>query len=421
MSANILILGGGTAGTSVANRLRHMLPESEAEITVVDQDSSHCYQPGLLFVPFGKKRVDGLTRNRWDQLRPGVSWQKARVDHVDADASTVTLHDGGVLHYDVLVIATGARLLPEETDGLTGPGWNENVFTFYTPEGAAGLGRALRNFDSGRLVVNVVDMPIKCPVAPLEFCFLADAFFRGTGIRDRVDIVYATPLDAAFTKPIAAKQLAHLLERKHVELVTDFACGSVESDGNSGVLTSYDGRTLAFDLAAVVPVHGGAEYIGRSPGLGDALDFVMTDASTLQAKVAPNVFALGDTTDLSASKAGSVAHFESEMVASNVVSLLRDQPLSARYDGHANCFIETGDGKALLIDFNGDVEPVTGHFPGILGLPLLRESRLNHLGKLAFEQAYWHAILPGRRIPGITATMPLHGKDLSALHQKEQP
>ena len=419
MTANVIVLGGGTGGTAVANRLRRLLPETAADITVIDQDSQHWYQPGLLFVPFGKKHVHGLARNRWDLLRPGVAWQKTAVEHVDTDASTVTLQDGGVIRYDVLVIATGARLLPEETEGLTGPGWNDNVFTFYTPEGAAGLARALSQFDAGRLVVNVVDMPIKCPVAPLEFCFLADAFFRNNYRRDRIDITYATPLDAAFTKPIAAERLAHLLSQKNIELATDFATGSVEADGRSGALSSYDGRTLPFDLAVVVPIHGGSEYIGRSPGLGDALDFVMTDPHTLQAKVAPNVFAMGDATDLATSKAGSVAHFESEIVAANVASLLRDQPLSATYDGHANCFIETGDGKALLIDFNNDVEPVPGHYPASIGLPLLRESRLAHLGKLAFEQLYWNAILPARPIPGISPTMPVAGKNLSLRHLKE--
>ena len=421
MTANIIVLGGGTGGTAVANRLRKLLPESEADITVIDQDSGHVYQPGLLFVPFGKGNVDALARNRWMWLAPGVSWQLAGIDRVDTDTSTVTLRDGGQVHYDVLVVATGARLLPDETEGLTGPGWMENVFTFYTPEGASALAGALKHFDAGRLVVNVVDMPIKCPVAPLEFCFLADAFFRHHGIRDRVEIVYATPLDAAFTKPIAAHALSGLLTDKHIDLVTDFNTGSVDSNGETGTLTAYDGRAIPFDLAVVVPIHGGAEYVGRSPGLGDALDFVLTDPDTMQAKAAPNVFALGDATDLATSKAGSVAHFESEVVADNVVSFLRDEPLTASYDGHANCFIETGDGKALLIDFNSKVEPVPGHFPGRVGLPLLRESRLNHLGKLAFEKVYWNALLPGHSIPGITSAMPLEGKDLSVLQQKEQP
>jgi sulfide:quinone oxidoreductase len=421
MAKNVVVLGGGTAGTAVANRLRRLLPAHEADITVIDQDSKHWYQPGLLFAPFGTKPVDRLQRNRWAQLLAGVGWQQAGVDHVDPAGSAVTLHDGGRIDYDVLVLATGARLLPDETEGLTGEGWGENVFTFYSPEGAAALNRRLRHVDCGRLVVNVADMPIKCPVAPLEFCFLADAYFRRRGIRDRIELVYATPLDAAFTKPIAASKLAGLLDRKGIELVTEFNTGNVDSDGERGKLTSYDGRDIPFDLAVVVPIHGGAEYVGRSPGLGDPLDFVMTDPETLQAKAAPNVFALGDATDLATSKAGSVAHFQSEVVAENIAHYLRDEPLDATYDGHANCFIETGGGKALLIDFNTEIEPVPGHYPTSIGLPLLRESRLNHLGKLAFEQIYWRVLLPGHSIPKISPAMPLAGKDLSALHRKDQP
>lgn len=420
MTAQVVVLGAGTGGTAVANRLSRLLDPSEASVTVVDQDAKHVYQPGLLFLPFSGKPSGHLIRNRWAQLRPDVKWTGRAVDAVDVGNQAVHLDGGRTLPYDVLVVATGARLLPDETEGLTGDGWSENVFTFYSTAGAAALSRRLRHFDGGRLVVNVADMPIKCPVAPLEFSFLADAYFRRRGIRDRVELTYATPLDAAFTKPIAAAHLAGLLDRKGVDLVTDFNLGTVNSDGETGTLTSYDGTDIAFDLAVVVPIHGGAEFIGRSPGLGDALDFVMTDPETLQAKVAPNVFALGDATDLTTSKAGSVAHFQSEIVADNVVRYMRNEPLEARYDGHANCFIETGDGKALLIDFNTETEPVPGHFPTRLGLPLLRESRLNHAAKLAFEQIYWNVLLPGRSIPGIAAAMPLSGKDLSALHRKEQ-
>ena len=167
---------------------------------------------------------------------------------------------------------------------------------------------------------------------------------------------------------------------------------------------------MPFDLAVVVPLHGGAEYVGRSAGLGDELDFVPTDQHTLQSMAAPNVFAIGDATNVPASKAGSVTHFEGEVLVENIQRFLAGKPLSASFDGHANCFIETGFGKALLIDFNYDTEPVPGHYPAAVGLPLLKESRLNHLGKLMFQWFYWHALLPGRDIPGIGSDMPDHGK-----------
>ena len=418
MTTDIVVLGGGTGGTLTANRLRRLYPDpASTTITVVDEDDRHVYQPGLLFVPFGLTHVEDIVRPRHRQLRKGVELVLSPVEHVEVDGNRVHLADGTVLAYDVLVVATGAVLVPEETEGLTGPGWMEKVFTFYTPEGAAGLGAALATFDGGRFVVNVVDMPIKCPVAPLELCFLADWYFTERGIRDQVEITYATPLDGAFTKPIASEHLGGMLADRDIEVVTEFNTGEV--DGAEGKLIGFDGREVPFDLAAVVPIHGGAPYVERSPGLGDALGFVPTDEHTLQAKAAPNIFVIGDAANVPASKAGSVTHFEGETLVGNVQRFLAGEPLEAGFDGHANCFIETGFHKALLIDFNYDTEPVPGHYPGPVGLPLLKESRLNHLGKLLFQSVYWHSLLPGRDLPGVGSSMPTSGKHLVTTTPEE--
>ena len=412
MAHRIVILGAGTGGTLTANRLRRAYSRADAEITVVDQDGRHVYQPGLLFVPFGLTHPEDIVRPRERQLHGGIDYRQVAVDRVEIESNEVHLEDGTVLPYDVLIVATGSRLLPRETEGLTGPGWMEKVFTFYTLEGAAALEGHLARFDGGRLVVNLVDMPIKCPVAPLEFCFLADWYFHERGIRDDVDITYVTPLDGAFTKPVASAALADLLTEKGVNLVTEFNTGEV--DGESGRLVGYDEREVPFDLAVVIPLHGGAEYVGRSSGLGDELDFVPADDHTLQSRAAPNVFVIGDASNLPASKAGSVTHFEGEVMVENVQRFLAGEALDGSYDGHANCFIETGFGKALLIDFNYETEPLPGRFPMDIGLPLLKESRLNHLGKLMFQWFYWHSLLPGRDIPGIKADMPLAGKSRAA-------
>jgi len=411
VNRRIVILGGGTGGTLTANRLRRDLGD-DVEVTVVDRDDDHIYQPGLLFVPFGLADPDDLVRSRPGQLHPGIGYHRSAVDHVDIDADRVHLDDGTMLAYDVLVVATGATLQPAETDGLTGPGWQRRVCTFYDLPGALALADALHEFDGGRLVVNVVDLPIKCPVAPLEFCFLADWYFQERGIRDRVQLTYVTPLDGAFTKPVASATLAGLLADKGVELVTEFNTGTV--DGDAGRLVSYDDRTVEFDLAVVVPLHGGAAYVGRSPGLGDELGFVPTDPKTLRSTVRPNIFAIGDAAGIPTSKAGSVTHFEGEVLTGNIARFLAGRPLDADFDGHTNCFIESGFGKAMLIDFNYDTEPLPGHFPAGVGLPLLKQSRINHLGKLMFAWLYWHVLLPGRDIPGIPSAMPRAGKHFPA-------
>ncbi len=411
MIKRIVILGGGTGGTLAANRLARELGDTAA-ITVVDRDNNHIYQPGLLFVPFGLTRPDKIVRPRARQLRPGIGYHQSAVHRVDIERREVHLEAGTVLPYDVLVVASGAALLPGETEGLPEAIAQARAFSFYEPAGAAALSDRLARFDGGRIAINVVDMPIKCPVAPLEFAFLADWYFHRRGIRDRVELTFVTPLDGAFTKAVCNRELGGLLDRKGIRLVTEFNTGEVDAAG--GRLISFDGHEVGFDLAVVVPVHGGQAYVGRSPGLGDALGFAPCDERTLQSKASPDIFVIGDAADLRASKAGSVAHFEGEVLVRNVCSFLAGEPLSASFDGHTNCFIESGFGKALLIDFNYETEPVTGRFPGPVGLPLLKESRLNHLGKLGFQQFYWHMLLPGRDVPGLAASMPRSGKRLPA-------
>jgi sulfide:quinone oxidoreductase len=204
-----------------------------------------------------------------------------------------------------------------------------------------------------------------------------------------------TSLDGAFTKPVASEHLSELLAAKHIAVETEFATGEV--DGAGGRLVSWDEREVPFDLLVTIPLHGGPSFVGPTPGLGDELGFVLTDPHTLQSKLAPEIFAIGDATNVPTSKAGSVTHFEAETLVENIRRLLASEPLTRTFDGHANCFIETGFRKALLIDFDYDREPLRGHFGP---LPLMKESRLNHMAKLLFQWVYWHVLLPGHDIPG---------------------
>jgi sulfide:quinone oxidoreductase len=361
---------------------------------------------------------DSICRPRSKQLRRGVEFQIGEVERVDTEKNTVQLKGAETLAYDVLIVASGAELLPEETEGLTGPGWGETAHTYYTVEGAATLRKAMESFAGGRLVVDIVDMPIKCPIAPLEFCFLSDWWLRKRGLREKTEIVLATPLDGAFTKPVAAKMLGDLLKEKNILVETEYAAGRV--DGAARKLFSWDEREIAYDLLISIPLHGGSPLVGSSDGLGDELGFVVVDPNTLQAKAAANVFAIGDATNVPTSKAGAVAHFQAETLIENVDRFLAGKELEKSFDGHANCFIETGFSKALLLDFNYDVEPLPGKFPFPFFGPmsLLKESRVDHLGKIAFRQLYWHLLLPGRRIPTISAQLKMAGKDTSLLRSE---
>ena len=405
--SKVLILGAGTAGTMLANMLVKTLPP-DADITVVDKDDAHDYQPGYLFIPFGTSTPDRVRKSRKAQLSPKVRLVTGTIQRVDPEARTVTL-DNATLDYDWLIIATGTTPRPDMTDGLTDDRvWRKSAFDFYTRDGATALAKALKDVKGGKLLVHVTEMPINCPVAPLEFVLLADDYFRHRRIRHLVDISYVTPLDGAFTKPVASKRLGGLLKERSIRLVTDFAIERVDPEKRT--IDAYDGRALPFDLLVTVPTNMGAQFVTDS-GLGDDLGFVPVDPKTLASTRYERVFAVGDASNIPTSKAGSVAHFAVHVFVENFAQAYAGKPMNHAFDGHANCFIESGRGKAMLLDFNYDTQPLTGVFPAPAVGPfsLLKESRLNHLGKLAFEQIYWQILLPGHPLP-VPTLMTMAGK-----------
>jgi sulfide:quinone oxidoreductase len=405
----VLILGGGTAGTMMSAKLRRKLDPDEWSISMVDQDNEHIYQPGLLFIPFGTYRRRDVIKPRSRYIPAGVQLIQKQIDRIAPEENRVYLADGTSLGYDFLIIATGSQIVPAETEGMMGPGWHKNIFDFYTLDGAMALYDALDRFKGGRLVLNTVEMPIKCPVAPLEFVFLADWYYTERGMRDKVEIVYATPLEGAFTKPKASEMLGGLMAEKNIQVVPNWNTGEV--DGEKRVLSTWDGREMNYDLLVTIPTNMGSDLIERSE-IGDEGNWVPTDRHTLQSQVAENIFVIGDATDLPSSKAGSVAHFEGEVLEENLLRAIEGRELLPEFDGHANCFVETGFGKAVLIDFNYETEPLPGRFPlpAVGPLTLLEESEMNHWGKLAFKWMYWNLLLKGEEIPLAEARMSMAGK-----------
>jgi len=404
----LLIIGAGTAGTMVANRLWPMLDADEWKITIVDPVETHYYQPGFLFIPFAMYGKNDVVKPNRDFVPAGVDMIKAEAEVVEPDQNRVKLTDGRILPYDFLVLATGTQIHPEETPGLEGPEWQQSIYDFYTIEGAVALAKHLRNWQGGRLVLNVVENPIKCPVAPLEFIMLADWFFHEHGIRDRVQLTYATPLPGAFTKPIASKYLGDILEEKSIEVVPEFLVEHV--DPESKKLVHYDESELEYDLLVTVPLNKGDELIARS-GFGDELNYVPVDQHTFLLEEHPNIFALGDAAALPTSKSGSGAHFSVDCFAENFLRHVDGLEMLAAYDGHTNCFIESGFGKGLLIDFNYEVEPLPGRYPlpGIGPFALLQETEMNHWGKMMFRWMYWNILLKGKELP-LPARMSMSGK-----------
>ncbi len=404
----VLILGAGTAGTIMANKLSQHLPLDQWEITIVDKEENHYYQPGFLFIPFNIYTRNDVIKPKRDYLPSNVIVEMSGIEVIEPENNRVKLTNNKVLGYDYLIIATGSNVHPEETEGLKNGKWNENIFEFYTLDGSCHLQKALKHWEGGRLAVNIVEMPIKCPVAPLEFLFLADWWFTEKGIRDKVDLTFVTPMPGAFTKPKASQILNSFLDKKNINLVSEFSTGSVNADKNK--LTSWDEREVEYDLLVTVPTNMGDDLIARSD-MGDDLNFVPTNKHTLQSNDYENIFVIGDATDLPSSKAGSVAHFQADVLTENFMRHIDGLPLLEDFDGHANCFIESGFGKGLLIDFNYDVEPLPGKFPlpGVGPFSLLQETQMNHWGKMMFRWIYWNLLLKGSELP-IQAQMQMAGK-----------
>jgi sulfide:quinone oxidoreductase len=404
----IVILGAGTAGTMMLNKLTKTLDPKSWRITIIDSNENHYYQPGFLFIPFGIYSKDDVIEPKRKYFPKKADAVFEEIDKIVGEENKVILMNGDTIEYDYLIIATGTDIRPEEIEGLNEELWRKEIFDFYTIEGATALGEFFKTWEGGKLVLNIAEMPIKCPVAPLEFVFLADDYFKKRGIRDKVDITLVTPLDAAFTKPIAARELGGFMEDKGINIVTEFNIARVDND--TKIIHSWDEQEVPFDVLISIPTNMGSDAIERS-GLGDELNFIPTNKHTLQSDAFENIFVIGDATNLPSSKAGSVAHFEADILTENILSAIEDKPLEARFDGHANCFIESGDGKGLLIDFNYETEPLPGKFPvpGIGPFSLLKETRMNHLGKMGFKWMYWNVLLKGRDLP-LEANMSMAGK-----------
>lgn len=406
----ILILGAGTAGTMMANKMRKALDRDEWEITIVDKHRTHYYQPGFLFIPFGIYNKQDVIKPKADFIPPGVKVVFSEVDRIEAEESKVRLADGSVLLYDYLIIATGTETRPDETPGLVDKLWRKEIFDFYTVDGAVELQKFFKQWEGGKLVLAITELPYKCPVAPIEFVCLADAYFTEKGIRDKVDITFVTPLAGAFTKPIATKMLSELLAEKNIKVIPDFYLEKVDNEKKA--IVSYDEQEIPFDVLTIVPMNMGNSVIERS-GLGDDMNYVPTDKHTLRSEKYENIFVLGDAANLPTSKAGSVAHFAADILFENLMSAIEGRPLMAKFDGHANCYIETGFGKGALIDFNYDTEPLPGTFPlpGIGPFGLLKNTKINHYGKVMFRWMYWHILLRGKELP-IDPLMTMAGKKM---------
>jgi len=402
----IVILGSGCAGTMTAVGLRKKLSESEWDITIIDNDEIHHYQPGWLFIPFGVYTAEDCQKPKREFIPKGVNFVFDEVVGVDPAKRSIE-GKRGKYDYDWLVVASGCRIMPGEVEGMMDD-YHGNIHDFYTLEGAQALFEKMKYFDKGRVVLNIAELPYKCPVAPLEFIFMADWFFTVNGVRDNIEIELVTPVSGAFTKPIASKILGDIAVQKNITVTPNWDIAQVNAEEKT--IESHKGDKVPYDLLISIPPNFGAQFIEDS-GMGDPMCFVNTDHFTLRAKDFENIYVIGDATNVPASKAGAVAHYESETVIENMLREIEGQEPKSTFDGHATCFICSGYEKAVLIDFNYKYEPLPGKFPfpGLGPFSLLGDSYLNYWGKMMFKWVYWNMMMRGVELP-LEQQMTMAGK-----------
>jgi sulfide:quinone oxidoreductase len=381
----VLILGGGVGGTLTANlvarRLKSRIDRGEVDVTLVDAQGAHVYQPGFMYIAMGGEREERLSRPERSLLDAPVNLVVDTAVKIDETAKTVVLAGGTALPYDYLVLSTGCRILPETIEHFT-----EEAHHFYTPDEARRLRAALDSFTGGRVVIGIAAMPYKCPPAPLEVAFLIEAELRERNLRQQSEIHFCSPIGRAFTIESVSEMATPILAEKGIELHTFFNVETIDPERK--VITSLEGEELGYDLLILVPPHRGQQLVidsGLAPAPGGWLP---TDRHTLRVGGRPNVFALGDATDLPLSKAGSTAHFEAPVVAEGIAAAIEGrapQGKHASYEGRVMCFFEVGDGKGTLLRFDYEHPPKPP-----------KPNALWHLGKIVFNKTYFHTVPRGR-------------------------
>lgn len=374
----ILILGGGIGGVVTATRLRKKLPR-EHRVVLVERESNYVFQPSLLWLMTGTRTSEKISRPLGKLDKLGVERIQGEVENIDPENKTVQV-SGQTLNADYLVIALGAELAPQSIPGLAEAGHN-----FYTLAGAEALRDAHIKLRQGRIVVLVSAMPFKCPAAPYEAAMLLEYDCRKRKIRDSVklDLYSPEPGPMGVAGPEVSKQVRQLVEAKDIGYHPEHSV--TEVDTANKCIHFANGAQAEFDLLAYVPPHQAPQVV-IDAGLTGKATWVPVNRDTLETSF-PAVYAIGDVTGIMLSmgkplpKAGVFAHGEAKVVASNLIHEITGKGAPKTFNGHGECFIETGDGKAGLGRGNFYAEPTPQ-------IKLNKPSRTIHLGKVAFEK-YW--------------------------------
>ncbi len=377
-SKTVIVLGGGIGGIVAATRLRKLLPRAH-RVVLVEREARHVFSPSLLWLMTGARTAPAISRPLAKLDSRGIERIQGEITRIDPDQRSVEVN-GEVHRGDYLVIALGAELAPETIPGLAAAGHN-----FYTLAGAEALRDARLKLSAGRLVVLVSGIPFKCPAAPYEAALLLAADLRRRGLRERVavDLYSPEPGPMPVAGPEVSRQVRAMVEGQGIGYHPEHAVKEV--DPAARTIRFANGASAPFDLLAYVPPHR-APAVVRAAGLTGESGWVPADKHTLATKF-PGVYALGDVAAIPLvigkplPKAGVFAHGQAEVVAHNIAAAILGRPADARFNGHGECFVEIGDGRAGFGSGNFYGEPTPQ-------VRLRAPGRLLHLAKVAFEK-YW--------------------------------
>lgn len=393
----VLIVGGGSAGITVAHLLRRQRPE--LDVAILEPSAEHFYQPGWTLVGGGLMDIEQTRRQEASLIPKGVRWIQAAATGFDPEHNRVSSSDGQQLSYDALVVATGLQCRWDRIDGLPEALGHGGVCSNYSRQFAPYTWQTIHSFKGGTAIFTVPDTPIKCGGAPQKVMVMADDQFKrrsGVGVNTRV--IFCTALRSLFSVPAYARVMERVVRRRGIEVRFGWNLVAVRGPEQIAVFEVNDGQgqsrleELPFAMLHAVPPMTAPEVVAQSPLAGDSPGgWVEADAATLQHPRFSNVFSLGDVAGLPTSKTAGAVRGEAPVAAAHVLAELEGRPLEARYDGYTVCPLITGYGSVVMAEFDYRQQPISS----FLVDPTKERWSLWLMKTRLLPWLYWNRMLPG--------------------------
>ncbi len=389
----IAIVGGGTAGLTVAAQLLN--EDKDLDVVIIEPSDKHYYQPLWTLIGGGVFPKEESERNEADFIPQGATWLRDAVESFDPDANTLKTRGGETVAYDYLVVCPGLQLNWTEIKGLSKEIVGKHgICSNYSFDTVDTTWAEIQKFKGGTALFTQPDTPIKCGGAPQKICYLAEDYFRKQGIREQSDVIFALAKPRIFAVDPYASSLEKMTERKGIEIKTQHDLKEILPETKEAIFEKLDTKekvTIKYDLLHVTPRMGPMDFIKASPLAGDD-GWVSVDKYTTQHTKFPNVFSLGDTSNLPTSKTGAAIRKQAPTTVGNIFCMIAGKPLDVKYDGYTSCPLVTSYSSLILAEFDYEKQPMES-FP-------FDQSKerfsMYMLKKHGLPNLYWHGMLRGR-------------------------